>query len=186
MRSFAIDHTPAAAYTAIAVDSDNPFEVMYGIAIALNAVSAQILISVLPSSKFKWPKNFGQKYPENAHSIGQNIQNMQARLNIPTWQFFRIQKWKDSKPRYYLDAAHIASRPPTIGQWSNFLQNGTFSISLWFIFKFSAPEFKFVVFRQLVIFTNKKFWKFDFKVFLSFKIQWHEFYWLVIPYVLIV
>ena len=43
MRSFAIDHTPAAAYTPIAVDFDNPFEVMYGIAIALNAVSAQIL-----------------------------------------------------------------------------------------------------------------------------------------------
>ena len=92
-------------------------------------------------------------------------------------------KWPFNPVMIYLDAAHIASRPPTIGQWSNFLQNGTFSISLSFIF--SPPKCQIVVFCQLLIFANKKVLK-SLKVFLSFKIQWHEFYWLVIPYVLIV
>ena len=93
-------------------------------------------------------------------------------------------------PGNYLDAAHIASRPPTIGQWSNFLQNGTFSISLWSIFFFL--NFDTGISKSLYSVNSsfsqikksfEKFESFDFKVFLSLKIQWHEFYWLVIPYV---
>ena len=82
-----------------------------------------------------------------------------------------------------LTTSNIFPDIATIGQWSNFLQKGTFSISLWFIvFNFGISKSLYSVnssFSQI----KKVLKSFDFKVFLSLKIQWHEFYWLVIPYV---